>query len=97
MKGKSFSVLIITVEQYQRTFIKFSLDENGEHKTPSWDDDDERWDTEGFVILKDKGKAMSKKDYDMLLVHYEDDWYDWEDVFIELSNESSCENSEEES
>lgn len=85
--GKKFSVSIENNEYFQSTYVTFCLDDDGSMEIPTWEDDDERWETYGVVVLKDKAVVMSKVDYDHLSVHYEDDWYDWEDICIILTED----------
>ena len=72
---------------FQRTDIEFYPDEeHGRLRVPEWDNDDERWHTEGLVMFEDNGIAMTETQYQALPCHYEDDWWDWEDVCCALTD-----------
>ncbi len=80
LKGKKFNVIIKSSEQFQSTYVHYYLDDYGDLQIPNWGDDDDRWETDGVVILKHRAAVMSGVKYDELLIHYEDDWCSWEDL-----------------
>jgi len=80
MKGKKFTFIAQFDEYFQREHIDIYLNENGELEVPSWEDGDERWETTGLVHLKTRAVVMTEKEYNKMLTHYEDDWFDWETV-----------------
>ena len=89
--GKKFNVLIENNEYFQSTYVTFRLDNDGTLEVPIWEDEDERWEIYGVIILKDKAVIMSKDEYNRLSIHYEDDW---DDVCMELSEPESESESE---
>jgi len=81
-KGKKFTFNPLYNEYFQSDYSNFELLEEGELQVPKWNNNDERWETTGIVCLKDSAKIMTEDEYNKLTSHYEDDWWNWEDLFI---------------
>ncbi len=87
-KGRNFDVIIESSGHCQATYHHFFWCDDGSLQIPNWDDHDERWTDEGIIFLDCGAVAMSKKEYDSMSSHFEDDWLSWDEVLCaEICNE----------
>lgn len=96
MREKSFDVNIVNYEMFQRTDVIFSL-YGDKFIVPNYDEDDERWQTDGLYIGKYTAQPVTEEEYKNITEHYEDDFICWQDVCeaLEESKYSFSDTSDE--